>query len=158
MPSYKTHVIGGVASFIFLHLVATKLFAYVQPTPKNFAVAFIACVAGSLFPDIDTKSVGQRIFYSLMTIPIAYAILSQHWKMLAGLSIISLFPLLSNHRGVTHTLWFITLVPPMMTFWLVGAYPSLTKTLWVGCVYFIIGAFSHLVLDLGFIRSLKKWR
>jgi len=158
MPTYKGHVIGGVATFIVTLITVTSILSYAKPTPRELLFGFICCIAGSLFPDIDTKSVGQRVFYSLMAIPVTYSIIAHQWQMLAVTSVVGLLPLLSSHRGITHTLWFVTLVPLSLTMLIIRLHPPLTNLLWVGSLYFIAGAVSHLVLDFGLVRALKKWR
>lgn len=158
MSTHKGHIVGGAATFLLLHIATTKVCAFPQPTPKALIIAFSCCILGALFPDIDTKSIGQRIFYSFMAIPVTYSIFSHQWHMLASLSIISLFPILSNHRGITHTLWFVTLAPLSIMLGLSQSYPQFVRILQIACFYFIAGALSHLLLDFGLLRTLKKWR
>lgn len=153
MATYKGHIVGGIVVFFLAHYATKKFFAPL-PTKEVFTL-FLACILGSLFPDIDTKSVGQRIFYTLLIIPITVAIIYKQFLFLALLSLVSLFPILINHRGVTHSVWFISLTPLCIPLFMQQLNPHLTTVSWFIYGYFTAGALSHLFLDYGFLKTLK---
>lgn len=156
MPGYKGHLAGGTATFFLIYYSATKVFANTTYNNKEIVLAFVFCLLGSLFPDIDTKSFGQKIFYSLLAIPIALAIAMQEWRLLASLSVISLFPLLVNHRGIIHTVWFVTLAPLSIPFVIGYKSPQFGHGTWLIYIYFVAGALSHLILDYGLLKVIKR--
>ncbi|MBU1008152.1 metal-dependent hydrolase [Candidatus Dependentiae bacterium] len=156
MPTYKGHLAGGGVTFLAIHLVTTKLLNQPTPPPNQILFTLEFCLLGSLFPDIDTKSFGQKIFYYLLTAMILAAIYTQQWGLLSILSLISVFPLLVNHRGIIHTIWFVTLAPLAIPLIIQQNNPLLAKTAWFAYLYFEIGALSHLFLDYGFLRTAKK--
>ena len=156
MSSYKGHIAGGIVAGTLLYAATIKLSLSPTYGKNDFFFAFIALVLGSLFPDIDTKSIGQKIFYTLLVIPMAFAIISSYWTLLASLSALSMFPILVNHRGIIHSFWFVTLFPlliPVLTYQINPNYSDLS---WLAYSYFVTGALSHLVLDNGIIKTFKK--
>lgn len=150
MPSYKGHVTGGLVTFFLAYAVATHLFSHAPYDLKKFLFTGTFCLLGSLFPDIDTKSVGQRVFYSLLTIAVTFSILNKQWELLSALSLISIFPILVNHRGIIHTIWFVTLVPLGLVALVWHTNPHILKLAWQAYYYFVTGALSHLLLDRKF--------
>jgi len=167
MAGYIGHLAGGTVTFLAIYSITTKLGAATPYTPKVFCIAFLCCLLGSLFPDIDIKSVGQRIFYTVLTILIVMAILTQQWPLLALLSLLSAFPLLVNHRGIIHTVSFIMLAPLLVASIVrygnlsLGRYDALLSalfgnSLWLIYGYFVAGAVSHLLLDYGVKKTMKR--
>ena len=62
MPGYKGHL--SVALALYGGLIA--FLWHTAPSLQTLVVWFIAICAGALFPDIDTKSKGQKYFYWIM--------------------------------------------------------------------------------------------
>ncbi|MCK4517763.1 metal-dependent hydrolase [Candidatus Babeliales bacterium] len=155
MPSYKGHLVGGAATFFVTYQAATKVFGQQPFTTKQIVFALTFCLLGSLFPDIDTKSLGQRVFYSLLTVAVFAAIALQHWALLSFLSVLGLLPLLVNHRGMIHTVWFVTMFPLAVTLFITRFNPTLSSMAWPAYSYFVVGALSHLFLDYGVWRTVK---
>ena len=156
MPTYKGHLAGGAATFVAIHYISTKIFLTPPPTPKQIFFTCAFCLLGSIFPDIDTKSFGQKIFYTLLTVIIITAIIAQQWGLLSVLSLISVFPLLVNHRGVIHTVWFVTLAPLAIPLLIHYNSPELSQTAWLAYLYFLAGALSHLALDYEPWRKIRR--
>jgi len=142
MPGYKKHLIGGLAAFAVVHTVLQK-----PLTPNNLLVPFTCSLLGSLFPDVDTKSVGQKLFYYIMAGLTAFTVFKRWWGVLSATSLISLFPLLVNHRGIIHTIWFVTLVPLAGPIIIAYSAPHFASLCWNAYIYFVAGALSHLLLD-----------
>ncbi len=150
MPGYRTHIVGGIiTSMTILGFLAYGFGMHFTFSTTEFSVILLSSSAGALFPDIDTKSKGHYYFYLLMGVFVVYSIIHKYWSLLSGLSLISIFPSLFVHRGITHQVWFVVLAPlsvPYFThLWNKPLYP-LAK---VGYCFFVIGALSHLLLDFG---------
>ena len=59
MPNYKGHIVGGTVTY----LVVLQVIKHAQPNIHVVLQGLVFCLLGSLFPDIDVKSKGQKIFY-----------------------------------------------------------------------------------------------
>ena len=64
MPNYKGHIAGGVITY----LVVLYCIKYTNPSVHTVLQGLVFCLFGSLFPDVDVKSKGQKIFYYLLLI------------------------------------------------------------------------------------------
>ena len=64
MPGYRAHLVGGMAAYgITLYLLRSYCGSvFVGAEWMLFALA------GALFPDIDTKSMGQKFLYQILLI------------------------------------------------------------------------------------------
>ena len=100
----------------------------------------------------------KKIFYVLLAIIIIAAIIMQQWSLLSVLSLISVFPLLVNHRGIIHTVWFVALAPLAIPLIIQYNSPSLAEASWLAYLYFVAGGLSHLFLDYPFLRKFKSRR
>jgi membrane-bound metal-dependent hydrolase YbcI (DUF457 family) len=120
------------------------------------AGCFMAALAGSLFPDVDTKSMGQLIFYRVGGAAAACGALLGKWIFCSVLLLLMAFPLTLRHRGLTHDPRFIILLFLFLpsAFTLLPYIPKAPA--WALSGYFAAGAFSHLLLDLGIKRVIKK--
>lgn len=121
------------------------------------AIWFVCCLAGGLFPDIDTKSMGQRIFYSLFLVFFFVLWFYSQWQLLAAFSLFSLIPMCVNHRGLTHNAWFILALSGGVGYWLSLYMPSHIVVISYAALSFAVGALSHLYFDLG-ATKMFKWR
>lgn len=152
MPNYKTHLVGGFATFIALLLVLKSA----NTTAFNVIQWLIICLLGSLFPDVDTKSKIQKIFYTGFVILLFFLMSLNKLKLALFLSIISLSPLVVNHRGIFHKAWFIILITVAFVFFSVEIklFHSCSE-ITIPALFFTAGALSHIVLDMG-IKQLFK--
>jgi hypothetical protein len=151
MPGYKGHLAGGCVAY---GLVLGLLYGYCASS--LVAMRWLFCtLAGSLFPDIDVKSKGQKYFYWVILGFFLLLIIERKFKVLAVSSIVSVFPMLVKHRGIFHKTWFVVLAP--LTIWaLIGSFlPEYSYILFFDVLFFIVGALSHLWLDLGIKRMLR---
>ena len=152
MPNYKTHLVGGFATFIALLLVLKNA----NTTAFNIIQWLIICLLGSLFPDVDTKSKIQKIFYTGFVILLFFLMSLNKLKLALFLSVISLSPLIVNHRGIFHKAWFLILITIAFVFFAVEI--KLCKSCYdfaIPALFFTAGALSHIVLDMG-IKQLFK--
>jgi membrane-bound metal-dependent hydrolase YbcI (DUF457 family) len=106
------------------------------------------CLLGALFPDSDTDSKGQNLFYTLFILVDAALIYRHAYQLAAWLGFFAMLPALGHHRGWTHT-WLAML--------LVGSPILVVPTFLFGTgamttylplyLAFTLGYFSHLLLD-----------
>lgn len=153
MPNYKGHLAGG---FIAYGLTVGMLIVYCQPTFFTAVEWLLCALAGALFPDIDIKSKGQKLFYWVLLLIFVFLMLRKHFEILAVLSIVAITPLLVKHRGVFHRLWFVVSVPALAAFCLSMYVPTYASIIFFDTIFFIAGAISHLWLDMGF-KKMFRW-
>lgn len=151
MSGYQGHLAGGVVSYAALLL----LLKGTQPTVISLFFWFLCSLAGALFPDIDIKSKGQKYFYWILLGLIFSCIFTNRLDLVAIISVMSIVPLLVKHRGITHRLWFIILLPLGVWLAVSASYPDVAHVLILNVLFFIGGAISHLWLDFGFFRMLR---
>lgn len=155
MPNYKKHLAGGA----LVYSAVTYLSIKINLLPINLAIqtqTLIACLIGSLFPDIDTKSKIQKYIYFIILITCVYLIILGLEYQASILAIMSMLPLIVSHRGLFHRMWFI-----IMCLGLANFLCFLHQNCWFqNCVlvsiFFLIGVISHIWLDMGFKKLFKK--
>jgi len=159
MPGYKTHLCGGIFSFVILLALLTSPYTFSSavnlPTTQIILYLLCAC-AGSLFPDIDIKSKGQWYFYCFFAILLCIVIWQHDWYTLSWASVVGLMPLLVHHRGITHQVWFILSAPCSVLLYIHYRAPVYLDTAWLGYLFFVAGALSHVVLDFGIRNFLRR--
>ncbi|MGE4292857.1 MAG: metal-dependent hydrolase [Desulfovibrio sp.] len=146
MPGYKGHLLGGVlvAATSVVVLVALRL--YTDDYPLLFSLGGVL-LFGALFPDIDTDSKGQGLFYTALVAVDGWLIYRAQYMHAAWLGLLALIPLVGRHRGWIHTWWAMLLLPlPILllpvALWQIELERSLPFYL-----AFVLGYFSHLLLD-----------
>lgn len=115
MAGYRGHIgIGVVTGIVVAAAVAISplgaSLAPAQQIVRSVLVVWLATVF-SLFPDIDIKSKGQLLFYRLLFVLDGALMASGLFREAALLGLLALVPILSRHRGWTHTVWAAFLVP-----------------------------------------------
>jgi hypothetical protein len=150
MPGYKGHLVGGSAAFGITYFLLSS-----HCSTTMIAVHWLLCsLAGSLFPDIDVKSKGQKYGYWAIFFLFILLILSNQLRLLSILSLVCLTPMLVRHRGIFHRMWFVILMPLGVWLGVSTMHPQWSGALFFYTLFFIVGCASHLVLDFG-IRRLK---
>ena len=149
MPGYKGHLAGGVI-FWGLCLAGVFFFQVYRPDPLTALVLLLIVMLGALFPDTDTDSKGQNLFYGSLVILDLALMIKGHFKWAAILGFCALLPAVGHHRGWTHTWWAMILIPlPLlilpMVFYRIS--PAALVPFYLAAV---IGYLSHLVLDRKF--------
>ena len=146
MPGYKTHIAGGAiagAAAVF----AAVHFDYISFDPKIAAILVGISTLGALFPDVDTDSKGQNLFYVLLLGAVLglMAIKKFMWAALVG--VFAILPAIGRHRGWTHSWWAAFAVPLpllLLPIWILGWPVETTAYFYCPAV---IGYLSHLILD-----------
>lgn len=154
MANWRGHIIGG---FTFtLAYAAIMLFVPVEQFAESarllsdwqaMAAVFVIGILFGLFPDVDTNSKAQDIFFGFAFIIDVLLIWSRHILAAAYLGLIAMLPIVTHHRGWTHTKWAMVVVPlPILVIpWLYDV-----KLLPISAVFYgaaVSGYFSHLFLD-----------
>ncbi len=154
MANWRGHIIGGVV-FTFVYAIA-MLFVPVEQFAESarllsdwqaMAAVFVIGILFGLFPDVDTNSKAQDIFFGFAFIIDILLIWSRHIQAAAYLGLIAMLPIITHHRGWTHSKLAMVLVPlPILVIpWLYD-----TAMLPISIVFYgaaVSGYFSHLFLD-----------
>jgi len=114
-----------------------------------------SCLLGSLFPDVDTKSKIQKLFYTGMLMLFVMLTMHGNIKAFIAASFIGLLPLLVNHRGIFHKPLFVCAIA-LTTSTLIASYmPDLSFIAYSNAGFFLVGALSHIWLDMGLKRMMR---
>ncbi len=153
MPNYKGHLAGGV----FFYLVAIYFVLTTQVISLATGIEWLLfTLAGALFPDVDVKSKGQKLFYWIALLLAVVLLVKERIQALIILGFICAVPVLVNHRGIFHRLWFVIIIPLVAALFLCSYAPDCNRIIFFDTLFFIIGAVSHLWLDLG-LRRMMRW-
>ena len=154
MANWKGHVAGGVvlggaytALLSWVPVAAYAETANLLHDWQALAAILVLSVLFALFPDVDTNSKGQNIFYGLALVVDIILIWSGNIQAAAYLGVIALLPIVGKHRGWTHSLWAMIVVPLPI---IIAPYLYNHQLLKISFVYYgaaVIGYFSHLLLD-----------
>ncbi|MGL1862444.1 MAG: metal-dependent hydrolase [Pseudodesulfovibrio sp.] len=147
MPGYKGHLAGGLF-FAVMGLVGAVMLGWLVFDPLMAIGLTGFCLLGALFPDVDTNSKGQNLYYAVFAAIDLGLIIQKHYMWAAWLGFFSMLPAIGSHRGWTHTWWAMLLVPlPIL---IMPAFMLGTEAA-QGFIPFYAafgtGYFSHLLLD-----------
>jgi membrane-bound metal-dependent hydrolase YbcI (DUF457 family) len=152
LPNYKGHLFGGTIVF-FVSLLGFHRF---NPTRLTMLEWYFFCLLGSLFPDVDTKSKGQKLFYQLLMVVMVWFFAQQKLHAIAFVAFLAFFPLVAKHRGFTHSISFLILLfGAIVTYSYCQCYAYLPIILFDLC-YFFLGAVSHILLDKGIRKTFLR--
>ena len=102
----------------------------------------------SLWPDVDIKSIGQKVFYTIFFVTDAILVFYfQDYKTAAFFGLLIILPILAKHRGWTHSRLTAVLLPTPLL--LVPMY-VFEGSIAQGIPYYfaaVTGYFSHLFFD-----------
>jgi membrane-bound metal-dependent hydrolase YbcI (DUF457 family) len=154
MAGYKGHLAGGaVLTGIYTVAISNAPverfadYARVLQDWQALTAVFVIGMLFALFPDVDTNSKGQDLFYWIL-FPIAVLLIySGQFQAAAYLGLIGMLPVLSHHRGWTHKKWAMFVIPLPI---IIVPYLYSEKVLAFSLVLYgaaVVGYFSHLLLD-----------
>lgn len=146
MPGYKTHVGGGVVAYVGALALVASCFV-LRPTLRTSLEWFFFSVFGSLFPDVDTKSKGQILFYQAVTLWLLFLLWAWQLAAFIWVALIAMIPVLVNHRGLFHRVWFVVFISFASAFFFAQWYPSYRSMLMFDAFFFSVGAISHILFD-----------
>jgi membrane-bound metal-dependent hydrolase YbcI (DUF457 family) len=154
MANWKGHVTGGIvlggAFAAALSYVPVERFAEAAGVLHDWqaiAAVLVLSVLFALFPDVDTNSKGQNIFYGLAFAIDVLLIWSGNIQAAAYLGLLALLPIVGKHRGWTHSKLAMFLVPLPI---ILVPYLYNEEMLRISLIYYgaaVVGYFSHLLLD-----------
>ncbi len=101
----------------------------------------------ALFPDVDTNSKGQDIFYSMILVADIFFLAIKEYRIAAIIGFLALLPIVGKHRGWTHTIWAMIAVPlPLIILpcYVLGFDLKTSIPYYLAAVS---GYFSHLIID-----------
>ena len=154
MANYKGHIAGGVlAGAAYMAIILFVPLAYLADTAgilqgwQAIVAVFVLAVLFGLFPDVDTNSKAQDIFLGLAFVTDVLLIATGEIQAAAYLGLIAMLPIITHHRGWTHSKWAMFVVPLPI---LLVPYLYNQAMLPVSVVYYgaaVAGYFSHLLFD-----------
>lgn len=154
MSGYKGHIAGALA-------VNAAYVGAVKALPVGVADRsgimlddwqllvglFVIAVLFGLWPDVDTNSMGQNIFFGLAFVADIVLIATGKFEPAAYLGLLAMTPIVGKHRGWTHSKLAMVLVPlPIVLVPYLHSRHALPLSLLIyGAA--VAGYFSHLLLD-----------
>lgn len=151
MPNYRGHLVGGACAFV---LLCFPLQATARPV-TTLIEWFFCALFGALFPDIDTKSKGQLLFYRLMIVVMGLLCMQQRFMVAAGTGLFCMLPMIVRHRGLFHNYLFMTTLLLLIAFLVFTYKPSIFNIIAYDLLFFSAGLYSHLFLDFRPWKRLK---
>ncbi|MFC1854085.1 metal-dependent hydrolase [candidate division CSSED10-310 bacterium] len=149
MPGYKGHIGGGVVSGVVIAVVLVGL-SIIRPDHLTLLFLGVVTLLGALFPDVDTDSKAQNLFYSCVLIVDLILMLKGLFRSAAMLGFVALLPAIGHHRGWTHTWWAMLLVPAPIIVLPLLVWGELEYGFIPYYLAAVTGYLSHLVLDRTF--------
>ena len=147
MPDYRGHLAGGLF-FGIMGVVGAVLLGWMAFDPLTAAGLIGFCLLGALFPDVDTNSKGQNLYYAVFVVIDLALIIRGLYAWAAWFGLFSMLPAVGSHRGWTHTWWAMLLVPvPILVIPLFMEAEGGVAPFVPFYAAFVTGYFSHLILD-----------
>ena len=154
MANYRGHIGGAlvvctgyVAGATLLPVEWAAKTGYILADWQMVTGLFIIAMLFGLWPDIDTNSKGQDVFFGAAFILDIILLATGRIEAAAYLGLLAMTPIVSKHRGWTHSKWAMFLVPlPILVVpYLYNENHLLPAALFYGAAF--TGYFSHLLLD-----------
>lgn len=143
MPSYRVHLVGGLITYLGI----IQIIKQHEPSTLTLLSGLLFCLLGSLFPDIDIKSKGQQLFYSLLFFLLILLLYQGQYCLSATISVLGIIPILVKHRGIFHHIWFLCTLSLVGTFIVKTWCGSFEGIMVNNCWFFFAGSVSHVILD-----------
>jgi membrane-bound metal-dependent hydrolase YbcI (DUF457 family) len=166
MAGYRGHIAGAIVFFlgylgllVYLYSMNAAYQQFSTLELLGYPVAMFAlAIMFALWPDVDTNSKGQDVFYAIFLVADLFLIATRNFEEAAYLGLFALLPVVSRHRGWTHSWWAMLLIPSPL---LVLPYVLFPDRPLAGLPFYgaaLVGYFSHLVLDGVAWRALRRSR
>jgi membrane-bound metal-dependent hydrolase YbcI (DUF457 family) len=154
MANWRGHVAGGailgVAYLAALQVAPDNLVEHTHGLLSDWQMLIglmVICVLFALWPDIDTNSKGQNIFFGIAVVADLLLFVNGRLEAAAYLVLIALTPIICKHRGWTHTKWAMLLVTAPLIIIPYLYRPSVLQPAILLYGAAVVGYFSHLLLD-----------
>jgi len=154
MANYRGHIVGGIVftavyagAMMFVPIEQFAESARLLQDWQAMAAVFVIGILFALFPDVDTNSKAQDIFFGFAFIIDVLLLWGKHILAAAYLGLIAMLPIITHHRGWTHSKWamFVVPLPIVLVPWLYDASILPISIVFYGAA--VVGYFSHLFLD-----------
>ncbi|MFW5488149.1 MAG: metal-dependent hydrolase [Desulfovibrio sp.] len=139
---------GAVFAAIILGLLIWG--GWYAPNPALGAILICISVLAALFPDVDTDSKGQSLYYGLLVLVDLVLMARGQYKWAAVLGLAGMMPAIGHHRGWTHTWWAMLLVPLPIILLPLFLLKIPADHMFPFYLAAVAGYFSHLLLDREF--------
>lgn len=162
MANYRGHLTGAVvlngayvAGLGFLPGELLEKTGGILNDWQMLAGLFVIAMLFGLWPDVDTNSKGQNIFFGIAFAADILLILTDNLRAAAYLGLLAMTPIIGKHRGWTHSKLAMLVVPlPIVLIpYLGNASNWPTYLIFYGAA--VIGYFSHLLLDGRIVRQFR---
>lgn len=162
MAGFRGHILGAVGC-------NTAYIAAVQLAPGNLLVEtngilsnwqfvaglFVIAILFGLWPDVDTNSKGQNIFFGIAFVADILLIATGRYEAAAYLGLLAMTPIVGRHRGWTHSKLAMVLVPLPIVLVPYLNRPAILSTALLVYGAAVAGYFSHLLFDGLIIKSFR---
>jgi membrane-bound metal-dependent hydrolase YbcI (DUF457 family) len=154
MSGYRGHIAGAiVVNAVYvgaIEVLPTSVLDHSGIMLQDwqlFIGLFVIAVLFGLWPDVDTNSIGQNIFFGIAFIAEIILIATGKFEPAAYLGLLAMTPIVGKHRGWTHSKLAMVLVPlPIVLIPYLHSQHVLPQSLLIyGAA--VAGYFSHLLLD-----------
>lgn len=162
MSGYKGHIVGAIvvnAAYVgavkFLPGEMLERWDISLQDWQLLVGLFVIAILFGLFPDVDTNSMGQNIFFGTAFVAMIVLIVSGKFEPAAYLGLLAMLPIVGKHRGWTHSKLAMFLVPSPI---LIIPYLNNQEIWTVGLLIYgaaVAGYFSHLLLDGEIIKKFR---
>lgn len=160
MANYATHIGAGT---VVSGALATLTLAADVVSPENLVAVTLACVLGSVLPDIDLRdSRASRLLFSSMAVFVSFCVLFvaapkysivELWIVWLGTLVFvryglqALFHRISVHRGIWHSLLAAVFWAALTAIVFKYVMDRHEGVAWLAGGFMFIGYLTHLVLD-----------
>lgn len=154
MANWKGHIAGGLVLgggyAVVLSYAPIEQFARaagVLEDSRALVAIFVLSVLFGLFPDVDTNSKAQDLFFAIAFGFDILLLLGGEIQAAAYLGLIAMLPILGHHRGWTHKKWAMLAIPLPVV---ILPYLYNQDIFPIALVLYgaaVSGYFSHLLLD-----------
>lgn len=162
MSGYRGHIAGAIA-INAAYVAGVKMLPGEMLERGNISLQdwqllvglFVIAVLFGLFPDVDTNSMGQNIFFGIAFVTMIILIAAGKFEPAAYLGLLAMTPIVGKHRGWTHSKLAMLLVPSPI---LIIPYLHNQHVWTLGLLIYgaaVVGYFSHLLLDGLIVKSIR---
>ncbi len=154
MANYKGHITGGVllgsAYIAALNFMPGDLLVKTDGILSNWqfvSALIVVSILFGLWPDVDTNSKGQDIFFSIAFVADVLLITNGRIEAAAYLGLLGMTPILGKHRGWTHSKIAMLLIPLPIVLVPYANKSTILPTALLVYGAAVSGYFSHLLFD-----------
>lgn len=154
MSGWKGHIAGALAvnaAYVgAVEALPNDILNRVNISLDNWQLLiglFVIAVLFGLWPDVDTNSMGQNIFFGIAFVADIILVATGKFEAAAYLGLLAMTPIVGKHRGWTHSKLAMILIPLPIV---LVPYLHSSRVLGISLLIYgaaVAGYFSHLLLD-----------